>query len=272
MFLPLHDNNPTTRFPFVTIGIIATCVIALAWLLQLDEAQQQDVVIHYGFIPQRVAQLSDPRLIVQVPISQVVRVPLINQHVAVPKIVRLPAEPGQIYLSMVTTMFLHGGWLHLVGNMWFLWLFGNNVEDRLGHLLFLCFYLLGGMLATACHWWYDPQSVTPVIGASGAISAVLGAYAVTWPHAKVKTLVIIAIVEIPALVFLGLWFVSQLIEAAGLLQLPMRGGARVAEPASVAWWAHVGGFVTGLLLMPLLCAGAPPPGTDWRKEAEELFR
>jgi membrane associated rhomboid family serine protease len=157
-----------------------------------------------------------------------------------------------------------------------LWLFGNNVEDRLGHVLFFCFYLLGGLLATACHWAYDPASTTPVIGASGAVSAVLGAYAVTWPHARVKTvvflIVFVTVIEFPALLVLGFWFVTQLIEAAGLLRLPMRGGAVIAEPASVAWWAHVGGFVAGLVLMPLLSAGAPPADTDWKKEAEAMFK
>jgi membrane associated rhomboid family serine protease len=275
MFFPLHDNNPITRTPFVTIGLILVNVGALIWLGQLNEAKQEDIVIHRGFIPARIAQLSNPQLMVNVKFQQLVRGPL-NQQMIVPKVIPLPADPVQIYSSLLTSMFLHGGWLHLIGNMWFLWLFGNNVEDRLGHVIFLCFYLLGGLLAAACHWAYDPTSTTPVIGASGAVSAVLGAYAITWPHARVKTLVFliifITIIELPALLVLGIWFVSQLVEAAGLLRLPMRGGARVAEPASVAWWAHVGGFAAGLLLMPLLSAGAPPPGSDWRKEAEELFR
>jgi membrane associated rhomboid family serine protease len=149
------------------------------------------------------------------------------------------------------------------------------VEDRLGHFVFLCFYLLGGLIATACHWAYDPHSAMPVIGASGAVSAVLGAYIVTWPHARIKTLVFlllfISIIELPAVFVLGFWFLTQLAEAIGLIPMLMRGGAKVAEPSSVAWWAHIGGFAAGLLLMPLLSAGAPPTGTDWKKEADKLF-
>ena len=275
MFFPLHDNNPTTRLPVVTIGLILANVGALIWFGQLTDAAQEQVVLHRGFIPARIAQLSNPNLVVTIKLPRIVQGPN-NVLVQAPKIVQLPPEPAEIYTSLVTTMFLHGGWLHLIGNMWFLWLFGNNVEDRLGPVIFLCFYLLGGMLATACHWAYDPNSTTPVIGASGAVSAVLGAYAITWPHARVKTLVFlivfVTIIELPALLVLGFWFVSQLVEAAGLLRLPMRGGAQVAEPASVAWWAHVGGFVAGMVLMPLLSAGAPPPGSNWHKEAEEAFR
>ena len=242
----------------------------LIWLSKLSFERQEVAVIEHGFVPARIAQLSNPNLVVDIKLQQNGQNPVQRQQV-----LKLVAEPSQIYLSLLTTMFLHGGWLHLLGNMWFLWLFGNNIEDRLGHVLFLCFYLLGGLMATACHWAYDPSSTVPVIGASGAVSAVLGAYAITWPHARVKTLVFlivfVTIFELPALLVLGLWFVSQLLEAAGLLQL-MRGGAKVAEPAGVAWWAHVGGFLAGLILMPLLSAGTPPPGTDWKKEAEELFR
>ena len=270
MFFPIHDNNPTTRWPFVTVGLIVINTGVLLWFSQLNLESQEEVVIHRGFIPARIAQLSNPNLVVNVRLQAAGGNPL-NQ----PNVEAVPAIPSQIYFSLISTMFLHGGWLHLLGNMWFLWLFGNNVEDRLGSFIFLCFYLLGGLLASACHWAYNPQSVIPVIGASGAVSAVLGAYAITWPHAKVKTLVFllvfITIIELPALLVLGFWFVSQLVEAAGLLRLPMQRGARIAEPASVAWWAHVGGFAAGLLLMPLLSAGAPPPGTDWKKEAERLF-
>lgn len=276
MFFPIHDNNPTTRTPFVTVGLIVVNVVAFLYFLQLRLPQQEELVIKRGFIPARIQQLSNPNLVVELKLQQVVQAPFINQPMIVPKIVRLPADPPAIYASLFTTMFLHGGWLHLIFNMWFLWLFGNNVEDRLGHVIFGLFYLLGGLLASACHWAYDPQSTTPVIGASGAVSAVLGAYVVTWPHARVKTLIFliffITIIELPALWVLGFWFVTQLVEAVGLLPLFMRGGAKLAEPASVAWWAHVGGFGAGLLLMPLLSAGAPPTGTDWKKEADQLFQ
>jgi membrane associated rhomboid family serine protease len=275
MFFPIHDDNPTVRFPFVTLGLIVANAVAFIWLFTLPSAQQEDLVVHRGFVPARIEQLSNPNKVVELKLPQNVRVPLVNQQIQVVKTVKLPAEPSEIYVSLFSTMFLHGGWAHLIFNMWFLWIFGNNVEDRLGHFIFLCFYLLSGLLATACHWAYDPHSTTPVIGASGAVSAVLGAYIVTWPHARIKTLVFlvifISVIELPALFVLGFWFVSQLAEALGLLPMLMRGGAKVAEPASVAWWAHIGGFAAGLLLMPLLSAGAPPTGTDWKKEADQLF-
>lgn len=275
MLFPIHDDNPTVRFPFVTCGLVIANVLAFLWLLTLPAPQQEEVVIHRGFVPARIEQLSRPNQVVELKLPQIVRVPVVNQQIQVIKTFRLPADPPEIYASLFWTMFLHGGWMHLIFNMWFLWLFGNNVEDRLGHFIYLCFYLLGGLLATACHWAYDPHSTTPVIGASGAVSAVLGAYIVTWPTAKIRTLIFlvlfITIVELPAVVVLGFWFVTQIVEALGLLPMLMRGGAKVAEPSSVAWWAHVGGFAAGVLLMPLLSAGAPPTGTDWKKEADKLF-
>jgi membrane associated rhomboid family serine protease len=164
------------------------------------------------------------------------------------KIAVLRPDPGEILLSLLTCMFMHGGWLHLIGNMWFLWLFGNNVEDRLGHVSYLIFYLVGGFIGSFAHWAINPESTSAVIGASGAVAAVLGAYAITWPWARVHTLIFIIIfidvIDVPALGVLGLWFLLQLIEAHGQLGLNVSGG--------VAWWAHVGGFVAGMVLMPLL--------------------
>jgi membrane associated rhomboid family serine protease len=153
--------------------------------------------------------------------------------------------------------------------MWILWIFGNNVEDRLGHLLYVFYYVAGGIVATLCHWAVNPQSDLPVVGASGAVAAVLGGYAITFPWAKVRTLVIVIvmvfIVDIPALVWLGIWFVTQNV-IPGLLSL--RGV--VQEP--VAYWAHIGGFLAGMFLMPVLSLGASPPEANWRKEAEEMFQ
>jgi membrane associated rhomboid family serine protease len=163
-------------------------------------------------------------------------------------------------------MFLHGGWGHLLMNMWMLWVFGNNIEDRLGHLVYLIFYLFGGIVATLAFWVSNPEALTPVVGASGAVAAVLGGYAVTFPTAKVRTLVfflLIVIVDMPALVLLGIWFVLQVV--SGLMGL----WGVVLEP--VAFWAHIGGFVAGMILMPLFSLGASPPGKDWRKETDEMF-
>jgi membrane associated rhomboid family serine protease len=170
----------------------------------------------------------------------------------------LPPDRNEIYASAITCMFLHGGWLHLLGNMWFLLIFGDNVEDRLGPLLFAVFYLLGGLAATATQWAIDPNSTIPMIGASGAIAAVLGGYAVTYPHARVKTLVflfiLVTIIEIPALVFIALWFGTQLLQGLGMLH----GGAE----NGIAWWAHVGGFVCGMVLMPVFSMLVPRPNVE----------
>jgi membrane associated rhomboid family serine protease len=156
---------------------------------------------------------------------------------------------------MFTSMFMHAGLMHLLSNMWFLWLFGNNVEDRLGHVVYLFFYLVGGLAALACHWATNPSSPVPVVGASGAVAAVLGAYAITFPFAKVRTLVFlfvfVTIIDLPALMVLGFWFLGQLLEARHALNAGVDGG--------VAFMAHVGGFVAGLILMPLLGGTRPPP-------------
>ena len=272
MFFPFHDNNPTLRTPWVTLLLIAINTVAFVWLTRLPDVQRAVVVAEYGFVPKRLAQLSNPKVVVEVPVEVQANAPVMFPG-GPPQVktVRLPPVPEQIYLSAFTALFLHGGWLHLVGNMWYLWLFGNNVEDRLGHMVFLCFYVLSGLIATMCHWAFEPSSALPVIGASGAIAAVLGAYAMTWPFAKVRTLVFlvvfITIWELPALVVLGFWFVSQILEAIGAMQVGINGGE-----AGVAFWAHVGGFVTGLLLMPLLSAGAPPPGQTWSSEYEAGFK
>lgn len=258
MLFPFHDNNPTVRTPYFTLAIIAFNTIVYVWMLRQPDANQLNLVVHHGFIPKRVAQLADPKLVVGVQFDP-----------AAPAI-QLPADPPQIYSSVLTTMFMHGGWLHLLGNMWFLWIFGNNIEDRLGHAVFLFYYLVGGLVATACHYAYDPNSTVPVIGASGAVAAVLGGYAVTYPTARVRTLVFlivfVTIMELPALIVLGAWFVMQLIEAAGAARVGVNGGN-----VGVAWWAHVGGFISGLVLMPILSAGTAPPGINWQEETERQF-
>jgi membrane associated rhomboid family serine protease len=247
MFFPLHDDNTTRRRPWVTYGIIAVNALVFLWLAHLPGDKQEWVVFHRGFIPERISQLADPRPLV-VPQQSIIRHPLFGRAI-IQRNVSLDPDRKEILLSLLTCLFLHGGWMHLIGNMWFLFVFGNNVEDRLGHFLFLLFYLVGGVLASAAHWAISPDSVAPIIGASGAVAAVLGAYAVTWPWARVHTLVFlvvfITIIEVPALLVLGIWFLAQLLEGHAQLSLNTSGG--------VAWWAHVGGFLAGMALMPLLC-------------------
>lgn len=261
MFFPLKDDNPSLRWAIVTICLIALNLGVWLWQSSLSPLDEQMVVAEHGFVPQRVAQLSNPNLVVTVPIDPDLpgrRVPVIQgQRVDA---VQLTAQPGQIIASLLTMMFMHAGWFHVLSNMWFLWIFGNNIEDRLGWPLYLLFYLVGGLLATGCHWVYDPHSTTPVIGASGAVSTILGAYAVTFPKAKVKTLVIIGIITIidmPALAWLALWFGGQLVDAFWNRDL------------GVAVWAHIGGFAAGALLMPLLSLGSV--SRAWQAEFDEHF-
>jgi membrane associated rhomboid family serine protease len=163
---------------------------------------------------------------------------------------RLLAHPTPDQLAtLVTSMFLHGGWLHLLSNMLALYIFGDNVEDRMGHGGYLIFYLLCGLAAGLTHILFNPTSAVPTIGASGAISGVLGAYFVLFPNARVITLILIFFfpwfVEIPALVYLGFWFLSQLLN--GTLEIV----AGVQSYGGVAWWAHAGGFITGVVLVKL---------------------
>ena len=155
-----------------------------------------------------------------------------------------------VTIPFLTSMFLHGGWLHLIGNIWYLWIFGDNVEDRLGHLSFLLFCLLCGIGAGVVHTILNISSTVPSVGASGAIAGVLGAYIVSYPFARVLTLVpifvFIQVIEIPALIVLGMWFVMQFFYGTASLAATTGG-----EGGGVAWWAHVGGFVIGMLLIGL---------------------
>ena len=271
MFLPLYDTNPHRRFPGFTLAIIAANVVASIAVWQMPDLRQQSFIAHWGFVPQRIEQLSDPKLVVEVPLEP--------PHAAAGNpaappakgpVVRLAADSGQIYGSLFAMMFLHANLLHLASNMWMFWIFGNNVEDRLGHFVFLFFYLAGGLLANLCQWAIDPASTIPVIGASGAVAAVLGGYAIAFPQAKVRTLiflvVFITLVDLPAFAVLGFWFITQLLNGLnvfGPMGIDLSGG--------VAWRAHIGGFTAGLVLMPVLGLGRSPEGAHLRREAEEQF-
>jgi membrane associated rhomboid family serine protease len=255
--IPLHDDNPTTRPPVVTVGIIVINALVFISTLSLPESKLQELYFRRGFVPARIARLKQAQP-VNVDVEERLIDPFTGQPVRVRRQIQLEPNPRKIFLSLLTCMFLHGGWLHLIGNMWFLWIFGNNVEDRLGSIPFLLFYLAGGLAASAFHFWQaGPQSMAPVIGASGAVASVLGAYAITWPWARVHTLVVliifITIVDLPALLVLGIWFLGQLLSAQKAVNLGMDGG--------VAWWAHVGGFLAGLVAMLIL---APSDETGGR--------
>lgn len=263
MLFPLYDLNPHRRFPWLTLIVIAVNVLVMARMHGLNDQAQSLLALQYGFVPARLSHVGQGRAI---------EAPLLAIDMRVGRPVKvggvlLSTAAADVYPTFLTTMFLHGGWVHLALNMWMLWIFGNNIEDRLGHLLYIAFYLAGGVVGTLGHWLSDPQSTVPVVGASGAVAAVLGGYALTYPTAKVRTLVffiLITIVDMPAIVLLGIWFMLQLVSGLmGMMQMPV-------EP--VAFWAHAGGFVAGMVLMPLMSLGASPTGTDWKKESDELFR
>jgi len=217
--IPLRDRNPSGVFPGVTIALILANTLVFLYEVHLGPGLMA-FLKHHALIPADVVGS--------------VRYHVINYSDTV--------EP------FFTSMFLHGGWLHLILNMWFLWIFGDNVEDTLGAFRYLIFYFLCGLGAALTQFAVQPHSTLPMLGASGAIAGVLGAYAVLFPGARVVTLVpivfFIQILEIPAIVILGYWFVLQILSGAVAGVMPSQGGT--------AFWAHVGGFAAGALLILLM--------------------
>ncbi len=225
---PLRDENPTELFPFVTILLIATNV--LVWLFVQGAGSGEmflQSLCSYGAIPGEITGAIAPGS----------TVPLGDARCTI---------GGMGVATVLTSMFMHGGWMHLVGNMWFLWVFGNNIEDSTGHVRYLLFYLLCGALAALAHILTDPGSGIPTVGASGAISGVMGAYMVLYPRVRVYTLVFlvvfIRVIPLPAVTLLALWFFLQLVSGAA---------AGAGGGGGVAFWAHVGGFVAGVVLIKL---------------------
>ena len=218
-------------------------------------------VYERGFIAERLTRIDEPGPVV---VTQRIE----DEGQVLQLRAELTTDPVDVYPTLVTMMFLHGGLLHLISNMWMLWVFGDNVEDRLGRFVFVFFYFVGGLVAVLTQWASEPSSLQPVIGASGAVAAVLGGYMVTFPLAKVRTLIFIGVpllFDLPAYIVLGAWFLMQMF--AGAIGIGMPDDVDI----SVAFWAHIGGFVAGATLMPLLMLGAAPPEEDWRKETKEMF-
>lgn len=227
---PLWDENPTETTPYVTLAIIALCV--LVWVILEGAGFSENALVgsicHYGLIPAeltgRAAGYSGVELAPGV-----------------------PCRFGDLgWTTLLTSMFLHGSWFHLIGNMWFFWVFGNNIEDSMGHIRFLIFYLVCGVIAGLVYLWMSESSAVPTVGASGAISGIMGAYLLLYPRVRVKTLfvllIFISIIAIPAWVILIEWFVLQVLYW-------VVGGA--SSQGGVAVGAHVGGFVAGLVLVKL---------------------
>ena len=214
--IPLRDDNPHTTPPVITVGLIVLCTLIFLWQLSLG-AQGEAAIRALGVIPAR----------------------LFGRLTSSQEFMNLPAV-----WTVITSMFLHGGWMHLIGNMLYLWIFGNNVEDAMGHLRFVFFYLMCGSAAVMAQGLAAPMSTIPMIGASGAISGVLGAYLLLYPHARVLVLIPLGLyaqtLRLPAMAVLGFWFLLQLLSTA------------MADPnqPGVAFGAHAGGFVAGMLLIP----------------------
>jgi membrane associated rhomboid family serine protease len=220
--LPLRDNIPSRAVPLVNWGLIGINILVFIYQAGLKPYDLHNLVKVYGLVP---ANLS-----------------LVHPSTWIP---------------LITAVFLHGGWFHLLSNMWVLFIFGDNVEDRMGHFRYLEFYLLGGIFANLLEALILPKSLVPAIGASGAIAAVLGCYFLLFPRARIVTIILVFIipwiVEIPAFVFLGFWFISQIY--SGFLSLSIPGDASMG---GIAWWAHIGGFVFGMLTVYIF-ARRPAP-------------
>jgi membrane associated rhomboid family serine protease len=232
--IPYHDENETQRPAIVTAAIIAACV--LTWIFIQGAGAEEPLaksVCNLGLIPGELTGKLPPG----------VRFPMGQGLVCL-------TDPGRQASNVLYSMFLHGSWMHLIGNMWFLWLFGNNIEDSMTRPRFLVFYLLCGLAAALLQVWAQPNSNIPMVGASGAISGVMGAYLVLFPRVRVYTFVplfiIMTSVALPAWVMLGYWAALQLVGGLGSLAQLERGG--------VAFFAHVGGFVTGLILVRLFAS------------------
>jgi membrane associated rhomboid family serine protease len=214
---PLRDNVPSRSFPAITVALIVVNCLVFVVEAAMGSRALAGFVARNGLVPQVVTEYFSGQ--------------------------GFPA--WRVFLPFLTAIFLHGGWIHLLGNMWYLWIFGDNVEDRLGHFRFLVFYLICGLLGNFAHYLANSGSAAPAIGASGAIAGVLGAYAVSYPRARITVLlplfIVVQFIELPALVVLGFWFLLQFLNGAASL-------AVASDTGAVAWWAHIGGFVGGIAI------------------------
>lgn len=207
---PLYDTVRSRRFPVVNLMLILINIVAFLSEIQMDASTLKEFIFEWGLIP-----------------------------------ARLLSDPSTAWRTIFTSMFLHGGWFHIINNMWVLFIFGDNVEARMGGIRYLIFYLLSGVAAVLLQTYILPSSAVPMIGASGAVAGVLGAYLILFPHSRIASLVpilfIFTIIEIPAVIFLLFWFASQLY--SGLFAIQGSSGS------GIAWWAHIGGFIFGVAMV-----------------------
>lgn len=226
--VPIRDNNPINITPYITYGLILANILVFLYELTLSGPELERFFRTWAIVPRQfTTSLSTGEL-------------------------AIGADGVPEWATLFTSQFLHGGFLHIAGNMLYLWIFGNNVEEKLGHLRFLVFYLLCGVLAGLAQWFFSSGSTVPSLGASGAIAGVMGAYILRFPKASILTLVPLGFIlfpfRIPAMFFLGFWFVMQTLYSVASLGVPSTIGM---ESGGVAYWAHAGGFVFGAILGPL---------------------
>lgn len=230
--IPIRDSIPCFTTPYVTWGIMAVCIIVFLMMLMMPDPMAQHFLYKYGMVSIRYTN---------------------------PDWARHFGLPPDHYFSFLSSLFLHGGWVHLLVNMMFMWIFADNIEDLMGHGRFLVFYLLCGLLATYAQWYFSQNLVVPVVGASGAIAGVLGAYFFRFPYARVVIVVPVFIFplffEIPAIAFLGVWVILQLQELSTASLFPGQG-------TNSAWWAHLAGFVVGAVLHPWFIRNSLPPEVE----------
>lgn len=277
--LPLKDNIPTARFPIVTVVVIAINVIVFIWQLNFPTDERLDQAgfgaidqsaLEYGAIPDRITNPSEDlncavgavesagqlQAGIVCPGSREFREAEVAGR-SDPGLAPIPIDQAPWWVTLFTSMFMHGGILHIAGNMLFLWVFGNNIEDSMGGVKFALFYLLAGLIAVYSQALIDPGSTAPTIGASGAVAGVLGAYALLHPRARILTLIFIiffvTLVEIPALILLAVWFVLQFIPALGQVAVESGGDQ------GIAYFAHVGGFLFGLAAIKLFATRRREP-------------
>lgn len=247
MVLPIADDNSDRRLvPLVNYALIAVNVLVFVFLQGMGTNEK--FTYAFSTVPEEIKTGHDVRTE-----DRLVRDPLTGEQFRLPG---LQPTPRPVYITLLTSMFMHGGWAHLLGNMLFLWIFGDNIEDLLGHFPYLVFYLTCGLLASLAHvastYAFDGNPLIPSLGASGAISGVMGAYMLMFPHRRVTVILFRILTDVPAWVAVGIWFAFQLLSGIGAL-----GGG--AKAGGVAYGAHVGGFLAGVLLIKVFALAAGPP-------------
>ncbi len=246
MIFPIgDDNSDRTTAPFINYLLIAINILVFVFLQ--GATGENNFTASFATVPEEIRTGQDVKGAVPIKVG--------TQEA----VIRLGETPSPVYITLLTSMFMHGGWMHLLGNMLFLWIFGDNLENRMGRFRYLIFYLVTGLVASLAHvistFTFGDNPYIPSLGASGAISGVLGGYLVLFPKRQVKVILMRMLTTVPAIVAIGMWFVLQLVQAFGVIAAgPQSGGG-------VAFMAHVGGFVAGLILVKLFAAGRNPAAT-----------